>query len=138
MSEKRTKKKTIKSNKKTSVNRKFITLRLDNSVEIPAKTAHKKDDEFFKLNDIGFDKIRVSDKKLYSKEHNSYKYYVFYEYDDKYIPLRIVVKEVAGCYNDYKDNGKYNGKCNVRKMNFKLDDNSLDKIIDTFDHVGKK
>ena len=77
MSEKRTKKKTIKNNKKTSVNRKFITLRLDNSVEIPAKTAHKKDDEFFKLNDIGFDKIRVSDKKLYSKEHNSYKYYVF-------------------------------------------------------------
>ena len=92
-----------------------ITLRLDNGVEIPAKIAYKKDDEFFKINNIDIDKIRVYDKMIYSKEHNSYKYFVFYKYDDKYIPLRIVLKDIAGYYNDYKDNGKCNGKYNVKK-----------------------
>ena len=85
MNDKRSKKNTTKSNKnnkKLSKNRKISTLRLDNDVEISAKTAYIKDMECFKINDIDINKIRISDKKLYSKEHNSYKYYVFYEHDD--------------------------------------------------------
>ena len=51
----------------------------------------------------------------------SYKYYVFYEHDDEYIPLKIILKDLVGYNNDYKDNGK--------TINFELDDNLLDKII---------
>ena len=86
--------------------------------------------ECFKIDDVDINKISVSDKKLYRKEHNSYKYYVFYEHDDKYIPLKITSKDVAGYCNDYKDNGK--------KMNFKLDYDSLDKIYDIFEYIEEK
>ena len=39
------------------------------------------------------------------------------------------IKDVVGYYNDYKGNGK--------AMNFKLDDDSLDKIYDIFEHIEK-
>ena len=71
--------------------------------------------ECFKINDIYINKTKVSDKMLYNKEHNSYKYYVFYEHDDKYIPLKIILKDVVGYYNDYKDNSKYVAKYSAKK-----------------------
>ena len=55
---------------------------------------------------------------------------MFYEHEDEYIPLKIILKDVVGYYNDYKDNGK--------TMNFKLDDDSLDKIYDIVEHIEKK
>ena len=130
MSNKRPKKNTTKNNKnnKTSKSRRVPTLRLDNDAEIPVKTAHIKDTECFEINDIVINKIRVSDKKLYNKEHNSYKYYVFYEHDDKFIPLKIILIDVVGYYNYYKDNSKYDAKYSAKRMSFKLDDDSLDKI----------
>ena len=54
---------------------------------------------------------------------------MFYEHDDKYIPLKIILRDVIGYYNDYKDNGK--------TMNYKLDDNPLEKI-NIFDHMKEK
>ena len=60
-------------------------------------------------------KIRVSDKKLYNKEHNSYKYYVFYGHSNEYIPLRIILKDFVGYYDD-----------------------SLLKIISIFEHIEEK
>ena len=41
-------------------------------------------------------------------------------------------------YNDYKDNGKNDSKCSAKTMNFKLDDDSLDKIINVFEYIKKK
>ena len=61
-----------------------------------------KDTECFRINDIDINKIKVSDKKLYIKGHNSYKYYAFYEHDDKHIPLKIILRDVVGYYNDLK------------------------------------
>ena len=55
---------------------------------------------------------------------------MYYEHNDKYIPLKVILRNVIGYYNDYKDNGK--------TMNFKLDDDSLDKIIDIFEHIEEK
>ena len=74
MSNKRSKKNTTKNNKnnKASINRKIPTLRLDNDNEIPAKTTCIKDTECFRIDGIDINKVRVSDKKLYNKEHNSY------------------------------------------------------------------
>ena len=55
---------------------------------------------------------------------------MFYEHDDEYIPLKIILKDVVGYYNDYKDDGK--------TMNFKLDDGSLNKMYDIFGHIEEK
>ena len=129
MSEKGGKKKTIKNNKKVSKDKKTITLKLDIGVEIPGKDIYKEISEPISINNIESDKIRVSDKKLYIKKHNSYKHYVFDEDDNEYIPLKITLIDVLGYYNIFKGDNK--------SMNFKLDENSLEKIIDTFDHIGK-
>ena len=137
MNDKRSKKNTTKNNK-ASKNRKIPTLRLDNDAEIPAKTTYMKDTKFFRINYIDINKISVSDKKLYNKEHNSYKCYVFYEHNYKYILLKIILRDVVGYYNDDKDNGKYDAKYGTKTMNFKLDDDSLDRIYDIFEYIEKK
>ena len=129
MSEKRGKKKPIKNNKKVSKDKKTITVRLNNGAEIPAKNIYKEDSTVFKINDIDIDKVIVSDKKLYNKEHVSYKYYVFYEDGNECILLKITLLDVHGYYNTFKVNSKI--------MNFNLHDNSLEQIIDIFDHIGK-
>ena len=127
--------KNIKDNGKASKNKKSLTLRLDDNAEISVIITYMKDSECFK---IDVNKIRVSDKKLYSKEQNSCKYYMFYEHDGGHIPFKVVLIDVVGYYKDYKDNDKYDAKYNAKKMIFKLHDNSSDKIIDIFDHIEKK
>ena len=117
------KKKTIKNKKKATKYKRSATLRLDNDETVLAKSIYKKDSRVFNTNDIEIDKIRVSDKNLYIKKHESYKHYVLYE-DDKYISLEIILLDVQGFCNDHKDNGK--------TMNFKLDNGSLEEIIDIF------
>ena len=47
---------------------------------------------------------------------------MFYEYDNEYILMKIILKEVVGYYNDYKDNSKYDVKYSAKRINFKLDD----------------
>ena len=70
-----------------------------------------KDAECFEINDIDVDKIIVSDKRLYSKQHNSYKYYVSYDH----IPLKIILIDAVRYYNDCKDNSKYDTKYSAKK-----------------------
>ena len=96
------------------------------------------DTECFEIDEIDVDKIRVSSKKLYNKEHNSYKYYVFYEDEDGYIPMKIILSDAAGYYNDYKDNSKYDLKCNTKRINFSLNNDSMDKIYDIFNYFEEK
>ena len=90
---------------------------------------YKENTTVFKINDIDIDKAIVSDKKLYNKEYGSYKHYVFYEDGNEYILLKITLLDVHGYYNTFKVNSKI--------MNFNLHDNSLEQIIDIFDHIGK-
>ena len=122
-------KKAIKSNKKVSKDKKTITLRLNNGVEIAAGNIYKEDSRIFNINDIETNEIRASNKKLYNKEHGSYKYYVFYEDGNEYIPLKITLLDVYGYYNIFKGDSK--------TMNFNLDDDSLKKVSDIFDHIRK-
>ena len=83
-------------------------LKLDNRVKIPAKITYMKDNALkcFKINDIDINKIRVSEKKIYSKKRNAFKYYVFYEHDNEYMLLRIIFKNVVGYYAVYNDDKK--------------------------------
>ena len=87
-----------------------------------------------KINEIDINKIRVSEEKLYSKEHNSCKYYVFYEHDDDYIPLRIILRDVVGKCNVYRDKDNSKGG---KEMGFKLDDGSLTKVCNIFEYIEK-
>ena len=106
---------------------------LDNGAKIPVTTAYMTGNtKCFKINDIDINKIRVSEKRLYSKEHNSYKYCVFYEHDDDYIPLRIILRDLVGKYGDGD-----NIKCG-KTIDFKLDDDSLFKACDIFEHIAEK
>ena len=88
-----------------------------------------KDTECFEMNDIDIDKARVSDKRLYS-----YKHYVFYEHNDKYTPLKIILTDTVGYYFDYKDNSKYDVKYSAKRINFRLNDDSLAKVYNIFEH----
>ena len=108
ISEKGTKKKTKKQQKI----KKPIALKPNNGVEKPARSIDKKDSRVFNINDIDIEKIKVSDKKL-----------------NEYIPLKITLLDVPGYYNIFNDDGK--------TMKFKLDDNSLEKVIDIFEHIGE-
>ena len=54
---------------------------------------------------------------------------MFYEDDDEYIPLRITLSDAPVYYNIFNDDSK--------TMNFKLNDDSLAKIIDIFEHIGE-
>ena len=105
-------------------------LKLDNGVKTPANVTYVKDNtKCLKIDDIDINKIRVSEKKLYSKTHNAYKYYVFYEHDNEYIPLRIIFKNVVGYYDVYNDD---------KKMNFSVNYEDDDKLINILAHIDEK
>ena len=135
MSNKRDKKKN--TSKKAAKNNTVNTLKLDNGVEIPAMTILMEDSKHFNINNIDTNKIRVSKAKVFLKENNSYKHYVFYEDGDKYIPLNICFsKTLAAYYNEYD-----NEDGNVSKaMNFVIGDDVdlLDKILNIFEYIGEK
>ena len=65
-------------------------LKLDNEDKIPAIIVYTKDNNKCpKINEIDINKIRISERCLYSKQYNAYKYYVLYEHNNEYVPLRI-------------------------------------------------
>ena len=75
-------------------------LKLDNEKKIPARIVYTKDNsKCFGINDIDINKMRISEKSLQSKEHNAYKYYVLYDHNNEYMPLRITLKDVVGYYD---------------------------------------
>ena len=109
-------------------------LKLDNGVEVPARTVYVKDNiKCFKINDVEVNKIRVSEQRLYSKQHNAYKYYVIYEHDNEYIPLRVTLKDVVGYYDVYNDSKKMNFK-----INHGLSDESYHKLTNILSHIEEK
>ena len=128
MSNKNEKKKSTIKN--VAKNKKTLMLKLDNEVEVPAKIVYMKHNtKCFKINDIDINKIRVSEQKLYSKQHNAYKYYVLSEHDNEYIPLRIILQNIVGYYDVYNDS---------KIMNFKINDEIYHKLNDIFEHIQEK
>ena len=65
-------------------------LEIDNSDRVSVKNTYMENTDLFKVNEIDIDKIRVSKRYFYKKEHESYKHYVFYEHNDEYILLKII------------------------------------------------
>ena len=131
MSSKKEKKDTVKN---TSRTKKTPMLKLDNGNKIPARIVYAKDnDDCFGINDIDINKIGISERSLYWKQHNVYKYYVLYEHNSKYIPLRITLRDIVGYY-------VYNG--DDKRMNFKINNEHHGKICqgleNIFEHIEEK
>ena len=105
-------------------------LKLDNNDKIPARNVYAKDNEkCFGIDEIDINKIGISERRFYSKEHNVYTYYVLYEYNNEYMPLRITYYDV---YND-----------NDKRMNFKINNDehshkSYQELENIFEHIEEK
>ena len=132
MSNKKEKKDTVKN---TSRTKKIPMLKLDNKDKIPARIVYAKDNnDCFGIDGIDINKIRISEKSLHSKQYNAYKYYVLYGHNNKYMPLRITMKDVVGYYDVYNGGDK--------RMNFKFNDELGDKIYqrlsNIFEHIEEK
>ena len=131
MSNKKEKKNTAKNTSKT---KKIPMLKLDNEKKIPARIVYTKDNsKCFRINDIDINKITISERSLYNKQHNAYIYYVLYEHNNEYMPLRITLKDVVDYYDVYNDD---------KRMNFKINDELRDKIYqgltNIFEHIEEK
>ena len=87
--------------KNTSRTKKIPMLKLDNEKKKKkkkkkktAKIVYMKDNtKYFGINDIEINKIRISEKSLYGKQHNAHKSYVLYEHNNEYMLLRITLKD---------------------------------------------
>ena len=53
-------------------------IELDNGDQVSAKNTYMEITDLFEVDEIDIDKIRISKKYSYKKEHESYKHYVFY------------------------------------------------------------
>ena len=123
MSNKKEKKDTGKNTLRT---KKIPMLKLDNERKIPARIVYTKDNsKCFGINNIDINKI----PKM-SLQHNAYKYYVLYEHNNEYMPLRITLEDAVGYYDIYNDD---------KRMNFKINDELSDKIYqrlsNIFEHI---
>ena len=90
--------------------KKTFILVLDNGDEIYRDDVVRDTDECFKVDKIDIDNIRVSKKYPYGN-NGKYKNLVFYETEDNYVPLKIVLRDIEGYYGEYKG---------VNSMNFML------------------
>ena len=88
----------------------------------------------FGINDIDINKIRIPEKSLYSKKHSAYKYYVLYEHNNEYIPLRITLKDVVGYYDVYNNDDK---RMNF-KINYELSEKIYPRLTNIFEHIEEK
>ena len=52
--------------------------------------------------------------------------------------MYFILSDAAGYYYDYKEDSKYDLKCNTKRMNFSLNNDSMDKIYDIFNYIEEK
>ena len=133
MSNKKEKKDAVKN---TSRIRKVPMLKLGNKDKILARIVYTKDNrKCFGIDEIDINKIRISERSLYSKHYNAYTYYVLYEHNNEYMPWRITLRDVVSYHDVYNDTDK--------SMNFKINndehsDKSYQKLENMFEHIEEK
>ena len=113
-----------KEHKKKTKN--TFMLMFDNEVEIYKNDICMNSNVFFEIDEI--DKIRVSKEYPYGK-NGKYRNYVFYEHENVYVLLKIVLRDVEGYYAKHTD---------INNMNFMLNGSVYDVIFDVFEDIEKK
>ena len=94
--------------------KKTFMLELENGDQVSVKNTYMENTDLFEIDEIDIDKIRVSKNSLNKKENESYKHYVFYEYDGEYITLKIILNDVIGYHNKFKNTGAKKIKLRLR------------------------
>ena len=105
------------------------TLKLNDGNTTNANTIFEQNTRGFVINDLDTNE-KVSDKKLYSKNHSSYKHYLFYEHNNKHISLKIFLLNVSGRYHIFDDGSK--------TMKFILNDALLEKNCEICSNIEAK
>ena len=82
----------------------------------------------FEINKIDIDKIRVSEKYPYRK-NGKYRNLIFYETEDNYVPLKIVLRDIEGYYGEYKD---------INSMNFMIVNELYNRLHNIFQDIEQK
>ena len=84
----------------------------DNDEEIDRNDICRNSNLCFEIDDIEIDKIRVSKEYPYEK-NGKYRNFVFYEHENEYVLLKIILRDVEGYYAEHKG---------INNMNFLLKD----------------
>ena len=121
--------KAIKSNKKerSAKTKNTINLVLDDGEEIYRDHVVRDTNECFEIDEITIDEIRVSKKYPYG-ENGKYRNFVCYEQENKYVPLKIVLRYVEGYYEPYKG---------IDNMNVMLKNDAYEVIFGIFENIEK-
>ena len=91
---------------------------------------NNKNKKIFNIDDIDVNKILVSKKEQYGK-HNSFKYFIGYNYNDVMRPLFLGLSQMT----DYINNFDENKNKNTITMSFKVKDQQL---LKNYNKYGKK
>ena len=100
----------------------------DNEEEINKNDICMDSNVYFETDEIEIDKIRVSKEYPYGK-NGKYRNFVFYEHENEYVSLKIVLRDVESYYAEYKG---------INNMNFLLKDSVYDVIFDVFEDIENK
>ena len=101
---------------------------LDNSEKIYMNNIVRDTVGCFEINKIDIDKIRVSEKYPYRK-NGKYRNLIFYETEDNYVPLKIVLRDIEGYYGEYKG---------INSMNFMIVNEVYDRFYNIFQDIEQK
>ena len=112
-------------NKKT---KKTFTLMFDNEEETNKNDIFMDSNVCFEIDEIEIDKIRVSEEYP-CRKNVKYRNFVFYEHENEYVLLKIVLRDIEGYYAEHKGNNN---------MNFLLKGSIYDVIFDVFEDIFKK
>ena len=91
---------------------------------------NNKNKKIFNIDDIDVNKILVSKKEQYGK-HNSFKYFIGYNYNDVMRPLFLGLSQMT----DYINNFDESKNKNTITMSFKVKDKQL---LKNYNKYGKK
>ena len=91
---------------------------------------NNKNKKIFNIDDIDVNKILVSKKEQYGK-HNSFKYFIGYNYNDVMRPLFLGLSQMT----DYINNFDESKDKNTITMSFKVKDKQL---LKNYNKYGKK
>ena len=94
----------------------------DNEEEINKNDICRDSNVCFEIDEIEINKIRVSKEYPYRKNGN-YRNFVFYEHENEYVLLKIVLRDVEGYYAENKG---------INNMNFLLNGSVYDVIFNVF------
>ena len=84
--------------------------------------------KYDEIDEIEIDKISISKEYPYGK-NGKYRNFAFYEHENEYVLLKIILRDVEGYYAEHQG---------INNMNFMLNGSVYNVIFDVFEDVENK